>query len=98
ALAQQAQTNVDRQREVTLMGQTIAEEIWEEGRLKGLTEGQTVGELRASRKKLRQLLAHRFGPLPEALNQAIEDITDAGRLDAAFERALQINDLADLQL
>jgi hypothetical protein len=93
-LARQAQTNVDRQREVTLMGETIAEAIWEEGRLKGVSEG----ELRASRKNLRQVLTHRFGPLPEALNQAIEAITDPARLDAALERALQVNTLADLQL
>ena len=94
ALAQQAQTNVERQKEVTLMGQTIAEEIWEEGRLKGRTEG----EVNASRRLLRQLLIKRFGALPEAVTQRIDACTDLNQLSAAAEQVLSLDKLEDLRL
>ena len=72
------------------MGQTIAESIWEEGRLKG--------QLELSRRLLRQLLADRFGGVPEIVVQRIESATDVDRLTAA---ALQVRLIAtpeDLQL
>src|SRR5262249_56587912 len=62
AAAEATQANADRQKEVRLMGQTIAESIWEEGRLKG----QSEGKLEIARQLLRQLLADRFGAVPEA--------------------------------
>jgi Domain of unknown function (DUF4351) len=74
------------------MGQTIAEAIWEEGLLKGRSEG-----LSASRRLVRQLLAKRFGTVPDAIIQRIENTTDLDRLTAA---ALQVLDIAapeDLQ-
>jgi hypothetical protein len=90
AAARTSQTNVDRQKEVGLMGQTIAESIWEEGRLKG--------ELTIARRLVRQLLADRFGAVPEEVVQRIESATDVDRLTAA---ALQVSRIAtpeDLQL
>jgi hypothetical protein len=98
AAAQATQADVNRQKEVGLMGQTIAEAIWEEGRLKGRSEGHSEGELSASRRVLRQLLTERFGTLPETVLQRIEVARDLNRLMAA---ALQVSHLAspkDLQL
>ena len=43
AAAQETQTNVERQKEVGLMAQTIAESIWEEGLRKGLEQGREQG-------------------------------------------------------
>ena len=88
--AQAAQADVNRQKEIGLMGQTIAESIWEEGRI--------AGELRATRGALRSLLVKRFGPLPESVSQAIEGTTDLERLERAFQKALDVDKLADLEL
>jgi hypothetical protein len=97
AAAQAAQADVNRQKEIGLMGQTIAEAIWEEGLLKGRTEGE-LRALRALRGALRSLLVKRFGPLPESVNQAIEGATDLERLERAFQKALDVEKLADLEL
>jgi predicted transposase YdaD len=96
--AQATQTNVDRQKEVALVGQTIAEAIWEEGRLKGHAEGRSEGELSASRRLLRQLLEKRFGALPEAVLQRIESATDVERLTTATLEVLHMVTVEDLQL
>jgi hypothetical protein len=76
------------------MGQTIAEEIWEEGRI----VGQSEGELRASRRILRQVLTGRFGTLPEAAVQRIDSCTDLDRLMDAVQQALSLDKPEDLQL
>jgi hypothetical protein len=94
AAAQAAQANVDRQKEVTFMGQTIAESIWEEGRAKGKQEG----ELKALRGTLRDLLAERFGSVPEEVLGRIDGSTDAGRLRAAAVQVLRVARPEDLQL
>ena len=87
AAAQAAQVNVDRQKEVGLMSQTIAESIWEEGRLKGRSEGQ----LNALRQTLRRLLLDRFGRVSEDVLQRIDNVTDVDRLMAA---AVQVSHIA----
>ncbi|HZU37305.1 MAG TPA: hypothetical protein VFA18_15385 [Gemmataceae bacterium] len=69
------------------MGQTIAESIWEEGRLKGRAEG----ELETLRRTLRQLLTARFAAVPEALLGRIEGCGDVDRLSAAV---LRVSDIA----
>jgi hypothetical protein len=94
AAAQAAQADVNRQKEVSLMGQTIAEAIWEEGRSKG----QGEGELSHARRMLRQLLTRRFGPLPEDVLQRIEAATDVERLTASGLEVLSMEKLDDLQL
>jgi hypothetical protein len=93
-VAQQAQDDVERQKEVILMGQTIAEEIWEEGRLKGRTEGA----LEASRSMLRRLLTKRFGTLPESVVQRIDNCTDLEQLSVAAEQILSLDEPESLQL
>jgi hypothetical protein len=98
AAAQAAQTNVNRQKEVGLMGQTIAESIWEEGLLKGRSAGEAAGRLQLAREMLRQLLADRFGSVPEAILQRIENTTDVDRLTAAARQVLHIAVPEELQL
>jgi hypothetical protein len=79
--------DVNRQKEVGLMGQTIAESIWEEGRLTGRSEGELI----SSRRLLLKLLAERFGVVPEAVLQRIESADDVDRLEAT---ALRVSHLA----
>ncbi len=90
AAAEAAQADVNRQKEIGLMGQTIAESIWEEGRTKGLSEGR----LELARQLLRQLLTRRFGTVPETVLQRIDHATDVERLTAA---ALQVADIAAVE-
>jgi hypothetical protein len=93
--AQATQTNVERQKEVGLMAQTIAESIWEEGLRKGLEQGlekgRIEGEMEAARRLLRQLLVKRFGTVPEDVLKRIASATEAERLTSA---ALQVSDIA----
>ena len=94
AAARTTQTNVDRQKEVGLMGQTIAESIWEEGWLKGESEGA----LRTARQMLRRFLTGKFGTLPEAVGQRIENCSDLERLTAAAQQVPTLDKPEDLQL
>jgi flagellar biosynthesis/type III secretory pathway protein FliH len=98
AAAQATQSNVDRQKEVGIMGQTIAEAIWEEGRAKGLSEGLSEGELAASRRILRQLLEDHFGAVSETVLQCIGNATDVDRLTAAARQVSRLAKPDDLQL
>ena len=94
AAAQATQADVNHQKEVVLMSQTIAESIWEEGRGKG----QSEGELKALRQTLRRLLADRFGSVPEAVLQRIESSNDVDRLTAAAVQVWHVATPEDLQL
>jgi len=102
ATAQAVQEDVNRQQEVGLMSQTIAEAIWEEGRLKGQAEGELKGkregELGVLRRTLQQLLVERFGKIPEDISKRIEANNDADRLMAAAVQVLHITRPDDIQL
>jgi hypothetical protein len=91
--ARAAQTNVQRQREVGLMGQTIADSIWEEGRATGRAEARDTLQ-----RVVRQLLADRFGTVPEAVLQRINTASDVERLAAAVLQVSHIATPEDLQL
>jgi hypothetical protein len=71
---------------VQVMANTAAEELLEQGR---------VEEARAA---LLRLLRSRFKPLPEGLAQQIEATADLERLRRAFDQALDIARIEDLQL
>jgi hypothetical protein len=90
AAARAAQTNVERQKEVGLMAQTIAESIWEEGLRKG--------ELEAARRLLQQLLVKRFSTVPEDVVRRVASATDVERLTAAALQVLDIATPQDLRL
>ena len=98
AAAQAAQADVNRQKEVGDMSQTIAESIWEEGLQKGLLKGKQEGELKALRQTLRRLLADRFGNVPDALLQRIDSATDVERLMTAAVQVSHVAAPEDLQL
>jgi hypothetical protein len=61
-------------------------------------EGRTEGEILKGRQWLLTLLESRFGSLPEELIQRIQAVEDIQRLDRAFQQALHLQSLADLQL
>jgi hypothetical protein len=92
--AQSSQSNVARQKEVQTMGQTIAEAIYAEGK----AEGKAEATLATFRKLLRRLLEDRFGPLPEAVKQRIENTADLDRLEAAVVQVHRLPNLDELQL
>jgi hypothetical protein len=98
AAAEAAVTDANRKKEVQIMGQTIAEAEYEEGRLKGLSEGESKGELSASRRMLRRILTGRFGQLPEELAQRIERCTDIERLMTAAQQVPTLERPEDISL
>jgi hypothetical protein len=89
-----SQRNAAHREEIRTMGQTIAEWYVEEGKNKGIQEGQ----LRALRNTLRIQLQARFQTVPEALQQRIEATTDLEKLQSCLLQVLQIHDLQELQL
>jgi hypothetical protein len=89
-----SQRNAVHREEIQSMGMTIAEWYVEEGKKKGVQEGQ----LRALRKMLRIQLQDRFQSVPEALQQRIEATTDLEKLESCIRQVLHINDLQELQL
>ena len=88
--ARETQTDLTKQKEVQTRSQTIAEWYVE--------QGKTQGQLRARRDDLRGLLQKRFGAVPEALHQKIEQTTDLERLHAAVLQVLSISSAEELQL
>ena len=70
----------------------------EEGRAEGRVEGLAEGQLEARRQWLLALLESRFGSLPKELIQRLQDVKDVEQLDRAFQQALNVHSLADLQL
>jgi hypothetical protein len=99
--AEASQADLERRREVQTMSQTIAEALIEEGMEKGMEEGMekgiATGRLLSARAMLRKLLEKHFGALPEALVERINATDDVDRLQAAFDQALVLTNLADLQ-
>jgi hypothetical protein len=80
-------------------------ELWEQA-LEGwdMQNSQVVdrwraeGQLEARRDDLQALLESRFGSLPEELIERIRAVQDAQRLHQAFQQALKLQSLAELQL
>ena len=94
AAAESSQAEGDARREVQTMAQTAVEAWIEEGMAKGVQKGQ----LMSARTMLRKLLEKRFGELPQALVDRIHAINDLDQLQTTFEQAIQLTNLADLQL
>jgi hypothetical protein len=93
-LAEEAQANLDRQKEIKIMSQTFAESIWEEA----WTKGEAKGALSTMRRILKQFMEKRFGPLPEATIHEIERCDDIERLNVAVEGVLALEKLDDFHL
>ena len=60
--------------------------------------GRAEGQLEVSRKYLLTLLENRFGSLPGELIQRIRDVKHVQQLNSAFQQALNLRSLGDLQL
>ena len=76
------------------MSETIAR-TWPE---ELFAEGEAQGRLREARENLRWLLERRFGALPEALANRIEQSEDLARLQGGIRLALDLASLEDLDL
>jgi len=77
-------------REAQEMELTWADEMMEKGRLVGLKEGK--------RETLRQLLAKKFGPLPEETMSRLDALESLDELDAYLDRVLTAGSLEEMGL
>ncbi len=102
AAAEASQAEQAARAEVQTMAQPAVEAWIEEGMAKGLEKGlekgRAEGRLLMLREALRKLLEGRFGPLPASLQERINAVNDVGRLQTAFDQAIQLTNLAELQL
>jgi len=73
-------------------------EGWEMVESKQVLEWEAAGAVKARRADVRRLLEIRFGPLPEALLQRLQALSDMNRLEALFDQAVSLVSLQDLQL
>jgi len=72
-----------------------SERMKEEGRKEGIRLGEEKGK-QEIRKLLLRLLAQRFGPLPEAVRNQVEEITSTRRLTSLASKVLTARSLGDL--
>jgi hypothetical protein len=93
-LVESSQTQASIRQEVEAMSQTV-QQTWEQWMLE---QGEAKGKILAKRETLRDLLEERFGPLPEAVAQRVEAITDFDRLRALLRQVVHIQALDELQL
>jgi hypothetical protein len=84
------ETNWRREVEVTVMVQTMADYLME--------QGEARGELKLARRLLRSVLEKHLGALPEGVLQRIESCDDVQRLGNAIISAPQLAKLEDLEL
>ncbi len=70
----------------------------ERGIAQGIEQGITQGILRGKRETLLRLLRHRFNDLPEEVVTRIEQIEEAGELDALADKVLDARALEDMGL
>jgi ElaB/YqjD/DUF883 family membrane-anchored ribosome-binding protein len=82
----------DHRRELDEMGKSYAEVLKEEGREKGLEQG----EIRALRNTLLRQLRRRFGELPTEITQRIEETVDTETLEAWLDRFVTASALEEL--
>ena len=84
------------------MIQTYGDELLAQGEARGEAKGEAKGEIKGAlstfRKVLRRLLEDRFGALPDAVSQRIDNATDLDRLEAAVVQAPRLDSLQQLQL
>ena len=76
-----------------MLGQTWEDEMLE----RGMERGRIAGALSTLRDVLRALLTQRFGALPDAVVQRIEQTEDADRLNACVLNLHQMSSLDDLR-
>jgi hypothetical protein len=97
-VAQQSQSAAAHREEMRKVSETIDRTWPEELLAEGMAQGRAEGELRTCRRNLRLVLEERFGAVPEALAQQIEQLGDLERLESSIRQALRIQELAQLKL
>ncbi|MEZ4867205.1 MAG: hypothetical protein R3C14_38130 [Caldilineaceae bacterium] len=66
------------------------------GEIRGEIRGEARGEIKTRQQTLLLVLRHRFGELPHAITEQVEETVDLQKLQQWFEEALDANDLAHL--
>jgi hypothetical protein len=90
----EALLTVDAGEEMRTMARTLRQALLEEG----LEQGIEQGKERGMREMLSRLLTRRFGPLPPAAIERLEQICSTDELARLAERVFQARTLADLGL
>jgi len=70
----------------------------EQGLEKGLEKGRQAGLLTGKREALLQLLARKFGPLPERTTSRLQAMESPDELDAYLDRVLTAQSLEEMEL
>jgi hypothetical protein len=94
ASQQSARDSLEVETMSDVLWQTWPQKVAEEGRARGLAEGQLLN----SRMVLRRLLERRFGALPEALVQQIEACSDGEALQAGLDQVVEVGSLEEFRL
>lgn len=77
---------------------TTLDRAAQRGFAEGMEKGIAEGEQRGKRELLLDLLARRFGPLPDATVQRVRALTSSEELSRLAERVLDARKLDDLGL
>ena len=64
----------------------------------GKKEGRDEGRISTLRASIRKTLSTRFGAVPAEVLRRIDESSDIGHLDRAFEQALTAKSVEDLHL
>ena len=70
----------------------------EQGHSQGREQGLKQGSVRGIRRMIIRQIEHRFGPLPQKIQQRLETLEDPHELDRLSEQLLDARSLADLGL
>ena len=82
--------------EVETMFQSMAEVNFQQGKEQGIEQGIEQGETRAKQMALLKLLHHQFQSVPETVATRIHTLRDPAHLDTLFEKALNAENLQDI--
>ncbi len=69
------------------------QEGWQKGRQEGALEGWQKGQIASLQAAVVEVLRGRFGELPSALQQVIEQTRDSGRLTRQLQLAIRCPDI-----
>jgi hypothetical protein len=84
--------------EVSSMGRTIADALWEEEWKKAFEEGIEQGEIRALRHILVRQLRKRFGQVPPGIVKRIKSTTDTPQLHRWLRRIVTVSTLKQMKI
>ena len=76
---------------------TIAQQWFNEGKIKGEIEGEIKGEINASQKVIIEILDIRFHTVPSFLIDKVKMISDLQILESLRKKALTVNSVAQFE-